>query len=207
MVLFWGRTGAGPGPGHTEHPSKGAGGAHASERWPAVSSAAPTQGALSPFACGSDQASDTLAADSPANQPYLEVCVFCPNCGTQNPETASTCVKCGFNLRGAAAAKVQGHDAHEPAAARRRPRLLRRHPRPPVRRLLQVHRPLPERLPPRVRCRADNLRGSAVPWSGSHLRGSVPRPERLLARLPLAPRLGPQTSAAPPVRRPPAAPA
>jgi 4-carboxymuconolactone decarboxylase len=31
--------------------------------------------------------------------------VFCPNCGTQNPDTALTCTKCNFNLKGAAAPK------------------------------------------------------------------------------------------------------
>lgn len=34
--------------------------------------------------------------------------VFCPNCGTQNPDTATTCTKCGFNLKGAAAPKFKG---------------------------------------------------------------------------------------------------
>jgi len=34
--------------------------------------------------------------------------VFCPNCGTQNPETAQTCGKCNFNLKGAAAPKFKG---------------------------------------------------------------------------------------------------
>src|SRR5271170_6627962 len=34
--------------------------------------------------------------------------VFCPNCGTQNPETAMTCGKCNFNLKGAAAPKFKG---------------------------------------------------------------------------------------------------
>jgi hypothetical protein len=34
--------------------------------------------------------------------------VFCPNCGTQNPETAQTCSKCNFNLKGAAAPKFKG---------------------------------------------------------------------------------------------------
>jgi zinc-ribbon domain len=34
--------------------------------------------------------------------------VFCPNCGTQNPETAATCTKCNFNLKGAAAPKFKG---------------------------------------------------------------------------------------------------
>ena len=34
--------------------------------------------------------------------------MFCPNCGTQNQETASTCTKCGFNLKGAAAPKFKG---------------------------------------------------------------------------------------------------
>ena len=33
--------------------------------------------------------------------------MFCPNCGTQNSETASTCTKCGFNLKGAAAPKFK----------------------------------------------------------------------------------------------------
>ncbi len=34
--------------------------------------------------------------------------MFCPNCGTQNPETAATCTKCNFNLKGAAAPKFKG---------------------------------------------------------------------------------------------------
>lgn len=34
--------------------------------------------------------------------------MFCPNCGTQNPETAQTCSKCNFNLKGAAAPKFKG---------------------------------------------------------------------------------------------------
>src|SRR5512135_3352943 len=40
---------------------------------------------------------------------WMEVTrVFCPNCGTQNPDTAQTCNKCGFNLKGAAAPKFKG---------------------------------------------------------------------------------------------------
>ena len=34
--------------------------------------------------------------------------MFCPNCGTQNPDTATTCSKCGFNLKGASAPKFKG---------------------------------------------------------------------------------------------------
>jgi hypothetical protein len=34
--------------------------------------------------------------------------VFCPNCGTQNTETAPTCAKCGFQLKSAAAPKFKG---------------------------------------------------------------------------------------------------
>ena len=34
--------------------------------------------------------------------------MFCPNCGTQNPDTAQTCSKCNFNLKGAAAPKFKG---------------------------------------------------------------------------------------------------
>ena len=34
--------------------------------------------------------------------------MFCPNCGTQNADTATTCSKCGFNLKGAAAPKFKG---------------------------------------------------------------------------------------------------
>jgi TM2 domain-containing membrane protein YozV len=34
--------------------------------------------------------------------------VFCPNCGTQNAETAQTCAKCGFQLKAAAAPKFKG---------------------------------------------------------------------------------------------------
>ena len=34
--------------------------------------------------------------------------MFCPNCGTQNPETATTCTKCGFNVKGASAPKFKG---------------------------------------------------------------------------------------------------
>jgi hypothetical protein len=34
--------------------------------------------------------------------------VFCPNCGTENDDAATTCKKCGFNLKGAAAPKFKG---------------------------------------------------------------------------------------------------
>jgi hypothetical protein len=34
--------------------------------------------------------------------------VFCPNCGTQNPEAAQTCSKCGFHLKSVAAPKFKG---------------------------------------------------------------------------------------------------
>ncbi|MCB9578083.1 MAG: zinc ribbon domain-containing protein [Polyangiaceae bacterium] len=34
--------------------------------------------------------------------------MFCPNCGTQNQDSATTCTKCGFNLKGAAAPKFKG---------------------------------------------------------------------------------------------------
>src|SRR5688572_11609396 len=34
--------------------------------------------------------------------------VFCPNCGTENAEPATTCKKCGFNLKSAAAPKFKG---------------------------------------------------------------------------------------------------
>ncbi|HEY8943081.1 MAG TPA: zinc ribbon domain-containing protein, partial [Polyangiaceae bacterium] len=34
--------------------------------------------------------------------------MFCPNCGTENEEAATTCKKCGFNLKGAAAPKFKG---------------------------------------------------------------------------------------------------
>src|SRR5215469_7935092 len=34
--------------------------------------------------------------------------VFCPNCGTQNPDAAPICSKCNFNLKGAAAPKFKG---------------------------------------------------------------------------------------------------
>jgi len=34
--------------------------------------------------------------------------VFCPNCGTQNTETAQTCAKCSFQLKTAAAPKFKG---------------------------------------------------------------------------------------------------
>lgn len=34
--------------------------------------------------------------------------MFCPNCGHQNAETAPTCAKCGFSLKGAAAPKFKG---------------------------------------------------------------------------------------------------
>jgi hypothetical protein len=34
--------------------------------------------------------------------------VFCPNCGTQNPDAAQTCSKCSFHLKGAAAPKFKG---------------------------------------------------------------------------------------------------
>jgi hypothetical protein len=34
--------------------------------------------------------------------------LFCPNCGTKNQDTATTCTKCGFNVKGAAAPKFKG---------------------------------------------------------------------------------------------------
>ncbi|UQA56023.1 zinc-ribbon domain-containing protein [Polyangium aurulentum] len=34
--------------------------------------------------------------------------MFCPNCGTQNSETATSCTKCGFQLKGAAAPRFKG---------------------------------------------------------------------------------------------------
>ena len=34
--------------------------------------------------------------------------MFCPNCGTQNPDPAQTCSKCNFHLKGAAAPKFKG---------------------------------------------------------------------------------------------------
>jgi hypothetical protein len=34
--------------------------------------------------------------------------VFCPNCGTQNPDTAEACSKCKFHLKSAAAPKFKG---------------------------------------------------------------------------------------------------
>lgn len=34
--------------------------------------------------------------------------MFCPNCGTQNEDSAAACQKCGFNLKGAAAPKFKG---------------------------------------------------------------------------------------------------
>jgi zinc-ribbon domain len=34
--------------------------------------------------------------------------VFCPNCGTQNPDAAQTCSKCSFHLKSAAAPKFKG---------------------------------------------------------------------------------------------------
>lgn len=34
--------------------------------------------------------------------------MFCPNCGTQNPDAAQTCSKCNFNIKGAAAPKFKG---------------------------------------------------------------------------------------------------
>ncbi|HVZ35210.1 MAG TPA: zinc-ribbon domain-containing protein [Polyangiaceae bacterium] len=34
--------------------------------------------------------------------------MFCPNCGTENEETATPCKKCGFKLRGVSAPKFKG---------------------------------------------------------------------------------------------------
>jgi hypothetical protein len=41
--------------------------------------------------------------------------MFCPNCGTQNPDTAQNCTKCNFNLKGAAAPNPR-NDADDAAA-------------------------------------------------------------------------------------------
>jgi hypothetical protein len=43
--------------------------------------------------------------------------VFCPNCGTQNPDAAQNCSKCNFNLKGAAAPKFKGTVLMTPGAA------------------------------------------------------------------------------------------
>lgn len=53
-------------------------------------------------AVGSDSISEITG--TPDRRCHL----FCPNCGTQNDETATTCKKCGFNLKGAAAPKFKG---------------------------------------------------------------------------------------------------
>lgn len=34
--------------------------------------------------------------------------MFCPNCGAPNPDTATTCQKCGFNVKGTASPKFKG---------------------------------------------------------------------------------------------------
>lgn len=34
--------------------------------------------------------------------------MFCPNCGAPNPDTATTCEKCGFNVKGTASPKFKG---------------------------------------------------------------------------------------------------
>jgi hypothetical protein len=34
--------------------------------------------------------------------------LYCPNCGGQNPDSATTCSNCGFNLKGASAPKFKG---------------------------------------------------------------------------------------------------
>lgn len=54
------------------------------------------------------RAVDTLFPEGHRRLP--EVLVFCPNCGTQNAETALTCSKpgCGFALKAAAAPKFKG---------------------------------------------------------------------------------------------------
>src|SRR5579863_3248811 len=41
--------------------------------------------------------------------PTLRRCgVFCPNCGTQNPDAAQSCSKCNFHLKSVAAPKFKG---------------------------------------------------------------------------------------------------
>jgi hypothetical protein len=49
--------------------------------------------------------------------------VFCPNCGTQNDDSAASCQKCAFNLKGAAAPKFKGTMlmVNSPAAPRPMP--------------------------------------------------------------------------------------
>src|SRR5262249_60341913 len=55
--------------------------------------------------------------------PPSEALLFCPNCGTKNPETATTCTKCGFNIKGAAAPKFKGTMLmmNQPGAAKSTP--------------------------------------------------------------------------------------
>ncbi|MBV9945430.1 MAG: zinc ribbon domain-containing protein, partial [Myxococcales bacterium] len=54
--------------------------------------------------------------------------MFCPNCGTQNPDTAQTCSKCAFHLKSAAAPKFKGT-----MLMMNQPGALQSPPAPPVR--------------------------------------------------------------------------
>ena len=59
--------------------------------------------------------------------------MFCPNCGTQNPDTAPDVLEVQLPPEGSCRAEVQGHDADDESAGRipaRRRRLRRRRPGP-----------------------------------------------------------------------------
>ena len=56
--------------------------------------------------------------------------MFCPNCGTQNPDTALTCSKCSFNLKGASAPKFKGTMLMNQPPARPNPPASPAAPRP-----------------------------------------------------------------------------
>ena len=129
-----------------------------------------------------------------------EVAVFCPNCGTQNPDTALTCSKCNFNLKGAAAPKFKGTmmmQATPPSGAPGAP------PPPPL--AGPASAPLPPRPaggPP------SKLKGTMV-GVAPPMAGSAPKPPEAPPQPPAPPPGQPATQvmgAFAPPPRPPSAP-
>jgi hypothetical protein len=90
--------------------------------------------------------------------------VFCPNCGTQNPDAAPTCSKCNFHLKSAAAPKFKGTMLmmNQPGALPGAP------PAPPG----AAGRPAPGAAPPGAGAMPSKLKGTMVgvaPMAGGPL--------------------------------------
>ena len=128
-----------------------------------------------------------------------EVAVFCPNCGTQNPDTALTCSKCNFNLKGASAPKFKGTMMMQstPSGA---PGAL-----PPAAGSPPVAGPPSAALPPRPAGPPSKLKGTMV-GVAPPMPGSAPKPPEAPPSAQMGTAGTQMMGAFPPPPRPPSAP-